>query len=131
MALSILCSNSPQLPVPAGHYSHVCVAGNLLMISGQLPVTCDGRTLEGESFEAQTRQVLANLDACLAQGGVDRSRLVQVRVYVTNMQDWPLFNALYAQWLGDHRPARAVAGVAQLHYGLALEIEAMALLPAC
>lgn len=126
---AIVCSNSPALPTPAGHYSHVCVAGNLLMISGQLPVTSEGQTLEGESFEVQVRQVLANLDACLAEGGADKSRLVQVRVYVTDMQHWPLFNALYAQWLGDHRPARAVAGVGQLHYGLAVEVEAMALLP--
>ncbi|MFJ3487612.1 RidA family protein [Pseudomonas sp. NPDC090202] len=128
MAQNIVCGNSPQLPVPAGHYSHVCRAGNLLMISGQLPVTFDGRTLQDEPFETQTRQVLSNLDACLAHAGIDRTRLVQVRVYVTDMQHWPLFNALYAQWLGEHRPARAVAGVAQLHYGLAVEVEAMALL---
>ncbi|MFK3795849.1 MULTISPECIES: RidA family protein [unclassified Pseudomonas] len=126
---SKVCSNSPDLPTPVGHYTHVCAAGNLLMISGQLPVSREGRPLTDAPFETQALQVFANLDACLAQGGTDKSRLVQVRVYVTDMQHWPLFDRLYAQWLGDHRPARAVAGVAQLHYGLAVEVEAMALRP--
>ncbi|MNI89708.1 Enamine/imine deaminase [compost metagenome] len=71
--------------------------------------------------------MLANLGHCLARAGVDKHHLVQVRVYVTDIDQWPAFNRLYAQWLGDHRPARAVAGVAQLHFGCAVELEAMAL----
>lgn len=97
------------------------------MISGQLPVNAQGQALADKSFEEQTRQVLANLEHCLTRAGVGKDSLVQVRVYVTDIDQWPAFNRLYEQWLGDHRPARAVAGVSQLHFGSAVEVEAMAL----
>ena len=122
----ILCKNSTTISPPAGHYSHLSIANGFVMISGQLPITADGAHLDNASFEDQTRQVLLNLDSCLQTAGISREQLVQVRVYVTDIGQWPLFNQLYSQWLGDHRPARAVAGVAQLHYGCAVEVEAMA-----
>ncbi len=126
MPSSIQCKNSDAASPPAGHYSHLSIANGFVMISGQLPITADGAHLANASFEDQTRQVLLNLDRCLQTAGISREQLVQVRVYVTDIGQWPLFNQLYSQWLGDHRPARAVAGVAQLHYGCAVEVEAMA-----
>ncbi|WP_448108175.1 RidA family protein [Pseudomonas azerbaijanoccidentalis] len=124
---AIECANSDAINPPAGHYSHICSAGGFVMISGQLPINAEGRALADRPFEEQVHQVLANLGHCLARAGVDKHHLVQVRVYVTDIDQWPAFNRLYAQWLGDHRPARAVAGVAQLHFGCAVEVEAMAL----
>jgi reactive intermediate/imine deaminase len=126
MPPSILCKNSQEISPPAGHYSHLSIANGFVMISGQLPITADGAHLADASFEEQTRQVLFNLESCLAAAGVGKQQLVQVRVYVTDIDQWPLFNRLYSHWLGEHRPARAVAGVAQLHYGCAVEVEAMA-----
>ncbi|ARU89887.1 RidA family protein [Pseudomonas sp. M30-35] len=123
----ISCANSSAVTPPVGHYSHVCVAGGLVFISGQLPIQPDGTVLIGSSFEEQSAQVLANLEACLACAGVGKENLVQVRVYVTDIERWPLFNEIYAAWMGTHRPARAVAGVSQLHFGLAVELEAIAL----
>ena len=55
------------------------------------------------------------------------SRLVQVRVYVTDIQSWPAFNTIYAAWVGDARPARAWCRCLSLHYGFKIEIEAVAL----
>lgn len=124
----ILCKNSLAIVPPAGHYSHVCVAGEQVFISGQLPIHPDGTTLSDRSFEEQARQVLENVDACLSCVGLDRTKLTQVRIYVTNIQNWPIFNELYASWIGEHRPARAVAGVSELHFGLGVEVEAVALL---
>lgn len=124
---SIRCTNSAEMKLPAGHYSHVCVAGGLAFISGQLPIDASGKFLADGSFAEQTDQVLANIDACLRAVGVDRQSLTQVRVYVTDIAQWPEFNQRYAEWIGDHKPARAVAGVSQLHYGAALEVEAIAL----
>ena len=114
---------------PAGHYSHTCTAGGMVYIAGQLPITADGKKLIDASFEEQVQQVFQNLDACLATVGSKRDQLVQVRVYVTNIELWPIFDQLYASWLGEHRPARAVVPLAELHYGLMLEIEAVALAP--
>lgn len=124
----IHCANSSEISPPAGHYSHVCVAAGQVFISGQLPIHQDGTPLRDSSFEEQTTQALANVEACLACAGVGKDRLIQVRVYVTDIKNWPLFNEAYANWIGAHRPARAVAGVSELHFGLGVEVEAIALL---
>jgi 2-iminobutanoate/2-iminopropanoate deaminase len=119
--------NSPQLMAPAGHYSHACVVADIAYVSGQLPIDNSGAPLSNEPFEMQVKQVLANLDACLAAARTERSRLVQVRVYMTDISLWSSFNEIYGAWIGDARPARAVAGVSSLHYGALLEIEATAI----
>lgn len=124
----IRCTNCAELSRPGGHYSHICVAAGQVFISGQLPIQPDGTPLTDRSFEEQTAQVLANVDACLACEGLGRESLLQVRVYITDMKNWPRFNEVYANWIGSHRPARAVAGVSELHFGLGVEIEAVALL---
>jgi reactive intermediate/imine deaminase len=118
--------NAPDLIEPRGHYSHVSVAGGMAYISGQLPVDADGEPLTDRPLDEQIRQTLSNLDRCLAAVASDKSRLVQVRVYVTDIAHWPGFDHIYANWIGEHRPARAVAGVKELHYGAAIEIEAVA-----
>ena len=127
MQHSIVFADSARLRPPAGHYSHTCTAAGLVFVSGQLPVDANGKPMTDQPFERQAAQVLANVDACLEAARTDRSRLLQVRVYVTDMDFWPAFNRIYADWIGDVRPARAVAGVASLHHGLLLEIEAIAL----
>ncbi|MFE7356208.1 RidA family protein [Streptomyces sp. NPDC057543] len=125
---SIDTFDSPQLAPPAGHYSHIATHRGVAYISGQLPVTPDGSPLVGESFEAQARQVLSNLDACLATAGTSRDKLISVTVYVTDIGDWPAFDQVYKEWLGASRPVRAVAGARELHYGSAVEVHAVAAL---
>ncbi len=116
-----------DLAQPGGHYSHAVRAGGFVFVAGQLPVAPDGRKLNGEPFEAQAQQVLANVAAALRGAGSSIDRLVQVRVYITDIERWPEFNAIYALWAGAARPARAVVPVPQLHYGFLLEVEATAL----
>jgi reactive intermediate/imine deaminase len=120
--------DSPDLIKPLGHYSHLAIHGGLAYISGQLPLDDEGTPLADQPFEAQARQVLRNLDRSLAAAGTDRTRLVSVTVYVTDVAQWPAFDAIYAQWVGAHRPARAVAGASDLHYGSAVEVQAIAAL---
>ena len=112
---------------PGGHYSHAVSAGGFVFVAGQLPVQADGARLNQAPFEAQARQVLANVAAALRGAGSSIDKLVQVRVYITDIALWPAFNTLYAQWAGAARPARAVVPVPQLHYGFLIEVEAMAL----
>lgn len=117
------------MATPGGHYSHAVVAGGFVFVAGQLPITPAGRKLGSEPFEVQARQVLANIQAALEGAGTGIDRLVQVRVYLVDIAHWPAFNALYAQWLGEHKPARAVVPVPALHFGMLLEAEAVALMP--
>jgi 2-iminobutanoate/2-iminopropanoate deaminase len=118
--------NPDTLAAPGGHYSHAVVAGGLVFVSGQLPITPAGEKLIQSSFEDQARQVLANVAAALTAAGTGIAQLVQVRVYVTDMAHWPAFNQIYAGWAGDCRPARAVVPVPLLHHGFLVEVEAVA-----
>lgn len=118
--------NAPGLVSPRGHYAHTVTHGGVVYVSGQLPVDPDGTVHADQPFAAQTALVLDNLDACLMAAGTTRDRLLSVTVFVADMADWPEFDVLYGAWLGEHRPSRAVAGAAQLHYDAAIEIQAIA-----
>jgi 2-iminobutanoate/2-iminopropanoate deaminase len=118
------------LAAPGGHYSHAVVSNGMVYVSGQLPIGADGVALTDAPFDVQARQALANVQACLEAAGSSVAGLVQVRVYVTDIALWPPFNALYQEWAGQRRPARAVVPVPALHHGLLIEIEAIASLSA-
>ena len=118
--------NPETLAKPGGHYSHAVVAGGLVFVSGQLPIAPDGAKLNAASFDEQARQVLLNVELALVAAGSSVAQLAQVRVYVTDIDNWPAFNTIYAQWAGASRPARAVVPVSQLHFGFLIEVEAVA-----
>ncbi|MCF5176815.1 RidA family protein [Pseudomonas sp. PA-6-1D] len=111
---------------PAGHYSQAISHGDTLYISGQLPVSPDGRHNLEASFAEQAQLALANLLAILKAAGGSPQDLVKVTVYVAGVQHWAQFDRIYAAALGEHRPARAVVPVPELHHGYLVEIEAVA-----
>jgi len=113
-------------PPPAGHYSQAIEHGGLVFVSGQLPVDQDRTPLADATVQAQTRLVLANIDRILEAAGSGLGRVVQMTIYVTDIADWPAVNEAYAAVMGDHRPARAVVPVRDLHHGVALEVQAIA-----
>jgi 2-iminobutanoate/2-iminopropanoate deaminase len=97
-----------------------------VFVSGQLPVDQDRTPLADATVQAQTRLVLANIDRILEAAGSGLGRVVQMTIYVTDIADWPAVNEAYAAVMGDHRPARAVVPVRDLHHGVALEVQAIA-----
>ena len=109
-----------------GHYSAATQKGNLLFISGQLPV--DPFTGEGSSGDitAETKQVLANVDHILEAAGAKREDIMKVTIYISDISLWVTVNSLYKHYFGDHKPARAVVPTNQLHYGYSIELEAIA-----
>lgn len=111
---------------PGGHYAPATVWRDLIFVSGQLPVRPDGTHIADQPFEAQARQVLANLLAVLAAAGASPDRVLKVTVYVAGIEHWPAFNRLYAEAFGDAKPARAVVPVPELHHGYLVEVEAIA-----
>ena len=118
--------NPVTLAKPGGHYSHVAVANGFVFVSGQLPIDPQGNKLADASFEMQAEQVLANVRGALESVGSSIAQLVQVRVYIVDVENWMSFNQIYARWAGEARPARAVVPVPQLHYGFKIEVEATA-----
>ena len=113
-------------PAPAGHYSQAMRSGSDLYISGQLPIRADKAALPDMSFETQVRQALANVLAILEAAGGQPSDLLRVTAYIVGVENWPEFNRIYADILGDARPARTVVPVPELHYGFLVEVDAIA-----
>jgi 2-iminobutanoate/2-iminopropanoate deaminase len=126
-AMDIRRINPATMATPGGHYSHSTVAAGLVFVSGQFAITPAGEKLHQASFEIQARQVLANVQAALEAAGSSVTRLAQVRVYVTDIGDWPAFDRLYAQWADSPPCSRCVVPVPRLHYGFAIEMEAIGL----
>lgn len=122
--------NPEGVAKPGGHYSHVAVVNGMVYLAGQLPITATGEKLVDAPFEQQAGQVLANVRTLLEGTGSGIAQLVHVRVYLDDIANWPAFNAVYAQWAGDARPARAIVPTGPLHFGLKVEVEAVATLKA-
>ena len=118
--------NTPDAAPPGGHYSQAVVHGQTAYLAGILPVLPNGEKLSDASIEVQTKAVLANLRAILAAAGSSPAQVVHVRIYLTDIAEWGTINALYADFFGTHKPARAVVPVPILHYGFKLELEAVA-----
>ncbi|HUF27526.1 MAG TPA: Rid family detoxifying hydrolase [Gemmatimonadaceae bacterium] len=117
---------TPNAPRPAGHYSQAIVHEGLVFVAGQLPIRAGERDAPPGTIEEQTEQALRNVGAILEAAGSGLDRVLQMTVYVTDMLLWSRVNAVYARVLGDHRPARAVVPVGELHHGYQIEIQAIA-----
>ena len=109
-----------------GHYSPGIISNGLLFISGQLSIDPDTRQVAQGGIEEHTRLALNNLDRVLKEAGVERSSVVQCRVYVSDIDDWDKVNVIYSEFFGEHKPARIVVPVSELHFGCLIEIEAIA-----
>ncbi|MDR5747306.1 RidA family protein [Caballeronia sp. LZ029] len=118
--------NAPGLPIPPGHYSHATRAGNLVCVSGQLPIRPDGTHTGDLPFEEQAEQTLSNLRTVLEAAGASLTDCIEVTVYLVGVEHWKAFNEIYARHFGAWKPARAVVPVGALHYGYLLEISARA-----
>ena len=118
--------STPDAPEPAGHYSQAVVYNNIVYVSGQLPI--DPKTGEKciGSIEEQTEQALKNLAAILQAAGSDLNKVIKTTVYVSDIELWGRVNEVYSKFFGEHRPARAVVPVKDLHFGFQIEIEAIA-----
>lgn len=117
---------TPNAPAPGGHYSQAVEHNGLVYLSGILPITPLGEKLTGKSMREQTEQVLVNLDAILEAAGSSRQNVLKTTVFVSDINTWGEVNQVYAQFFGDHRPARSVVPCATLHYGFGIELEAVA-----
>jgi len=106
--------NSPDAPKAIGPYSQAIRVGNTLYLAGQLgldPAT--GNFAEG-GIEAQSRQALENLKAVLTSAGFTFEDVVQCQVFVTDMNNYPVFNGIYAEYFEKDFPARAVVEASRL-----------------
>jgi len=117
---------SPEAPAAVGPYSQAVRAHGLLWLSGQIGLDPKSGRLAGEDLHSQALQVMRNLAAVLQAAGADLHDILKVNIYLTDMSDFAELNALYAEWLGGHRPARATVAVAALPLGARIEMDLVA-----
>ena len=115
-----------QAPAAIGPYSQAVRAGELLFISGQIPVDPAAGTIP-EGIAGQTRQSLRNIKAILAQAGLDPSSVVKTTVFLRSMEDFAAMNQEYAEFFqGTVYPARSAVEAARLPKDVLVEIETIA-----
>jgi 2-iminobutanoate/2-iminopropanoate deaminase len=113
-------------PAPKGHYSPAVVHNGLIYVSGQLPRNAETGEVETGAIERQTELALRNVEQILLAAGSDLNHVLQFTIYVSNMELWDEVNEVYASVLGEHKPARAIVPVKDLHFGTKIEIQAIA-----
>lgn len=121
--------HTEDAPKAVGPYSQAIAHGGMLYTAGQVALDpATGKLVEGD-FAAQTRQVLKNLSHVLAAGGCGFGDVVKATVYLVDFADFATLNGLYAEAMGDHRPARSTVQVAALPLAARVEIDLIARIP--
>jgi 2-iminobutanoate/2-iminopropanoate deaminase len=113
-------------PSAIGPYSQAIRVGNLLFVSGQIPIDpATGEVVAGD-IRAQTRQVLKNLAAIVEAAGSSLDRVAKTTVYLRDLSEFAAMNEVYAQFFGGEPPARSTVQVARLPRDAAIEIDLIA-----
>ena len=118
--------NLSNAPEPKGHYSSAVVHNGLIFVSGQLPRNAETGEIETGLIEAQTELALRNVEQILLAANSDLNHVLQMTIYISEMELWDRVNKIYASVLGEHKPARAIVPVKDLHFGAKIEIQAIA-----
>jgi 2-iminobutanoate/2-iminopropanoate deaminase len=119
---------APDAPKAMGAYSPAIKAGNLLFVSGQIPIDPSTGNLVQGDIAAQAEQVLRNVTALLRAAGIGFDHVVRTTVYLADMNDFPAMNEVYSRYVVDPPPARATVQVARLPRDVKIEVDAIAVL---
>jgi 2-iminobutanoate/2-iminopropanoate deaminase len=120
--------STPGAPAAIGPYSQAIKSGNLLFLSGQIPLDPVTGSIVPGGIEDQTRQVFTNIEAILKAAGASFDAVVSATVYVADMNDFAKVNAIYATYFSSPAPARATVQVARLPKDALVEIQVIATL---
>ena len=120
---------SPDAPTAIGPYSPAIRSGNLLFLSGQIPLSTITGTISGSDVAAQTEQVMRNLSALLTAAGATCAEVVRTTVFLIDLEEFGTMNAVYATYMTDPPPARTTVQVARLPLDARVEIDLIAVLP--
>ena len=118
--------HTPNAPAAIGPYSQAVKTGNLVFVSGQIPIDPATGAFAGDDIATQTRQSLTNVKAILEAAGYAMSDVVKTTVLLADIADFAAMNAVYAEFFTENCPARAAFAVKDLPRGALVEIEAIA-----
>lgn len=115
-----------RAPIPAGHYSQAVVHNGFVFVAGQLAFVPGRKEHRPGTIAEQAEQTLRNIEAILQAAGSGLDKVVQMTIYVSDIEHWGEVNVVYARIMGAHKPARAIVPVKELHHGYGIEIQAIA-----
>jgi 2-iminobutanoate/2-iminopropanoate deaminase len=118
---------TPHAPAAIGPYTQAIRCGDFIYTSGQIPLDPETGEIVGSDVQAQTHQVLQNLQAVLASAGSSLHSVVKTTVFLSTMTDFQAMNAVYATYFESPAPARSTVAVAELPRKALVEIECVAL----
>lgn len=118
--------HTENAPAAIGPYSQAVKAGNLLFVSGQIPIDPATGAFAGEDIVTQTRQSLTNVRSILEEAGYALTDVVKATVLLSDMADFAAMNGVYAEFFKTDCPARAAFAVKELPRGAKVEIEVIA-----
>lgn len=123
--MSLTLIDAPKACASVGPYSQCVRAGHSYYLCGQVPFHPVTGEVVGTTMKEQAEQTLANLKAVLDAAGLSISDIAKTTVFVTNLDDFDAFNAVYAAFMGSHRPARVLVEVSNIAHGCLLEMDAV------
>ncbi|MGL4803760.1 MAG: RidA family protein [Cetobacterium sp.] len=118
--------NTSKAPAAIGPYSQAVEVNGTLYVSGQIPFVPETMTVISDDVKEQTRQSLENVKAILEEAGYSLKDVVKAGVFIKDMNDFASINEVYAEYLGEVKPARACVEVARLPRDVKVEIEVIA-----
>lgn len=121
--------STTKAPEPMGPFSQAIIAGNLIFISAQLARDIETGTLVMQNIQAETTQVMKNLEAILEAAGVDFNHVVKSSIFLKNMNDYAIVNEVYSTYFRKPFPARETIQVADLPAHVNIEISMIAVKP--
>lgn len=117
--------STEHAPSAIGTYSQAVQSGNLVFLSGQIPLDPSTMEVVGGDFEARARQVFDNLQAICSAAGGGLDQIVKLTIYLTDLDNFATVNAVMSEYFKEPYPARAALGVASLPKGVDIEAEAI------
>jgi len=118
--------STKNAPAAIGPYSQGVKAGNLVYVSGQLPIDCETGEFAGDDISSQTKKSLENVKAILDEAGLSMSDVVKTTVFLSDMNNFAGMNEVYTDFFEEPYPARAAVEAARLPKDALIEIEAIA-----
>jgi 2-iminobutanoate/2-iminopropanoate deaminase len=126
--MSKIIINTPKAPAPIGPYSQAVSVNGMLFVSGQIPIIPETGEIEAGGIQAETKRVMKNLEAILAEAGTDFSNVAKTSIFVANMDDFAAVNEVYGRSFTENPPARETVAVRTLPKNVNVEISFIAAL---
>ncbi|MDX8382808.1 MAG: Rid family detoxifying hydrolase [Ghiorsea sp.] len=115
-----------QAPKAVGAYSQAILNQGMLYTSGQIGLDPASGAMVADDVASQAKQVVANLSAVIQEAGGNLCDIIKITIFLEDMNDFPVVNQIYADWLGEHRPARSTVAVAALPLAAKVEMDCIA-----